>query len=433
MKIAIIGGGPAGSFCAIQILKLSKNCQHEVTIYDSKPFSRFGPPGCNLGAGVIARSIIETFKRHKIAIPPNVIQNVIKGFSFYTEGGERHLKIPDEKTFYSVFRGGGPRDVQHGESMSFDEAILEHAKSLGVDHAEVKFTDIDFPKTPGSPFALRDVNGKTYNADVVVGAFGVNSVFGKRIETKGFGYRSPRSINVCQAEMPVDDNFIAKSYGSNIKVLSLKIPGVRFVALTPKKGYITVTVIANKTSKQTLDRVLMDKRLLKHFPDGFVPPDDFCNCQPNLPVSPAKNPYSDGFVMIGDAHVSRYYKNGIGSAFRTATFAAENISAGKVSKNDFRNHYYRKCVETYYRDNMYGKGMFLLNDFISKSRFLSSVHLSLAEKGSVSSPEGRNIMDEILINLFTGESPYREIIFKTPFPKLQYEILKEILTKIWER
>ena len=58
-KIAIIGGGPAGSFFAhfAQKWSIQKGIDVSVTIFDGKDFLQRGPKGCNLCAGVIAESL----------------------------------------------------------------------------------------------------------------------------------------------------------------------------------------------------------------------------------------------------------------------------------------------------------------------------------------------------------------------------------------
>ncbi|GAF91895.1 unnamed protein product, partial [marine sediment metagenome] len=55
-KIAIIGGGPAGSLFAHFAQKWStqKDIDVSVTIFDGKDFLQREPKGCNLCAGVIA-------------------------------------------------------------------------------------------------------------------------------------------------------------------------------------------------------------------------------------------------------------------------------------------------------------------------------------------------------------------------------------------
>ena len=50
-------------------------------------------------------------------------------------------------------------------------------------------------------------------------------------------------------------------------------------------------------------------------------------------------PYADRIVFVGDAGVSRLYKDGIGAAYRTAKAAARAAVFQGVSADDFRRHY----------------------------------------------------------------------------------------------
>ena len=62
-RIAIIGGGPAGSFFALCALKHSRLTGRDVsvTIYEAKDFSRPGQAGCNMCAGLIPASVVGQF------------------------------------------------------------------------------------------------------------------------------------------------------------------------------------------------------------------------------------------------------------------------------------------------------------------------------------------------------------------------------------
>ena len=66
-KIAIIGGGPAGSFFAHFAQKWStqKGIDVSVTIFYGKDFLQRGPKGCNLCAGVIAESLNKRMKEEE--------------------------------------------------------------------------------------------------------------------------------------------------------------------------------------------------------------------------------------------------------------------------------------------------------------------------------------------------------------------------------
>jgi len=57
-------------------------------------------------------------------------------------------------------------------------------------------------------------------------------------------------------------------------------------------------------------------------PPGWTPDAYACHCAPRINVTGAVHPYADRMVFIGDAAVSRLYKDGIGAAYRAAKYAA---------------------------------------------------------------------------------------------------------------
>lgn len=416
MKIAIVGGGPAGSFCAIHLLRKARTLHApiEVVIFDPKLFDTSGPGGCNLCAGVITRPMIENLKAMQVPIKDDVVQRRIDGFVFITEGGLLEIKGGPEDEFFSVFRGSGPLiDPSRGGEESFDYFLLEHAKELGAVHIEELVRDISRPEAGSNRMVVSHGDGNDYLADVVVGAFGVNSALTKKLEGMGFGYRAPKFVVVGQAEFALPADFLAEAYGGRIKVLCLKFPNaehVKFVALTPKRDYVTVSLIGGGIRGEDIDSVFSDSRVLEHFPPGWRPPRQYCMCFPRLPYRQAEIPFADGIVMIGDAHVSRYYKNGIGSAFNTALWASENILEHGIGEKDFRRHYFRKCKAFYYRDNLLGRTLFGINDIISKNRILAPIQISSARMRRRKDSSKKGVIPQMLWSLFTGNRQYRDII-----------------------
>jgi len=417
VKIAIIGGGPAGSFCAIHLLRRAErlNKRIEVVIFDHKNFDRVGPGGCNLCAGVITRSMIENLKQMKVPITAEIIQRRIDGFVFISEGGSLEIKGSPEERFYSVFRGGGPIDHSCPGEESFDYFLLKHAKEMGAVHIEEPVNDISRTGDRSSKITVQYGRDGELHTDVVVGAFGVNSTLTKRFEEMGFGYRAPKVIRVGQAELTLPKEFIDKTYRSRIKIFCLEFPHcdkVKFVALTPKKGYVTASLIGKGVGEEEIKRVFADPRILAHFPQGWQLPQRYCKCFPRLPYQQARKPFSDGIVMIGDAHVSRFYKNGIGSAFNTASWAAENILDHGIRSTDFHDYYYLKCKEFYYGDNRVGRGLFRINDVIAKNRFLARIAVALTRGSKAQNIKEGGVLQQMLWSLFTGDLQYRDIILR---------------------
>ncbi len=64
-KIAIIGGGPAGSFFAYFASRYAVEMGIDVSIkiFDRKSFCQRGPRGCNMCAGVISENLFNNLER----------------------------------------------------------------------------------------------------------------------------------------------------------------------------------------------------------------------------------------------------------------------------------------------------------------------------------------------------------------------------------
>jgi hypothetical protein len=74
-RVAVVGGGPTGSFFSIFALKLAKMLDKKlkITIYDPKNFSKDGPAGCNKCAGIISELLVQTLAVEGINLPDSVV------------------------------------------------------------------------------------------------------------------------------------------------------------------------------------------------------------------------------------------------------------------------------------------------------------------------------------------------------------------------
>jgi hypothetical protein len=59
-----------------------------------------------------------------------------------------------------------------------------------------------------------------------------------------------------------------------------------------------------------------------------------------------KNPFTDRFVMVGDASISRIFKNGLESAYITSQLAVRAAFEKGISSEDFARHYYKPARKT---------------------------------------------------------------------------------------
>jgi flavin-dependent dehydrogenase len=425
-RIAIIGGGPAGTFFAHFCLKLArqKGLEVTVTILDGKNFLRQGPPGCNMCAGVISEPLFARLEEEGIRLPEGRVQRRIDAYQLQTADSNLLLAHPQGKkgAIRTVYRGSGPRFWPESSDVSFDDFLLSYVKGRGVHVIEQVVAEILLPDHARGPIRLLYGSPGSQTelaADLVVGAFGLNTALLKRITALGFGYRPPRFVHAFQAELRLGQDHIRTYLGDHIHVFSLGLNNIRFAALTPKREHATVSVIGLE------DATVSDlKELLAHpavhalLPPGDVLSDRYCRCRPRIGITPAKRPFTDRLVIVGDASCSRYFKNGIESAFVTAKLAAEAAFDAGVSKSAFSTHYWKRVSQTLVRDNLYGRLLFQVHDIAARYRLLNQTYCLVASS-SREDDQTAQLARRILWDMFTGNVPYRAIFFRGLNPRLQ--------------
>ena len=129
LRVAIIGAGPAGSLCAIALLRRATDRGRAVavTLFDRKRFCAFGPRGCNLCAGVISDTLIRNLESLGALIPPSLIQDRIRAYRLETRVGSLRIERPSRSVIYTVYRGMGPVGLEYDEARSFDHFLLRTA------------------------------------------------------------------------------------------------------------------------------------------------------------------------------------------------------------------------------------------------------------------------------------------------------------------
>lgn len=429
-KIAIIGGGPAGSFFAHFASRFAKKMglNISITIFDKKSFIKRGPEGCNMCAGVISENLVDKLQKQHIIIPQSRIQRVIDGYYFQTQNEGVLLKHPNpsrSSKIITVYRGNGPCYSSYGENISFDDFLMEDVHKQGVNIVHESVKEVILPKNPTD--LIRVIFGKTespqeMSADLVVGAFGVNTAMMEKVSRMGFGYRPPKTVRTCQAELPLGRSTIEKLFGNNIHVFALGIKRLKFAAITPKADYVTVNLVGKgDLTKADLIDFFKHPAVRRVLPEGWQMPESYCMCFSKIPVTHAKHPYTNRLAILGDASISRTYKSGIESAFNMAYLAAKTAFSQGVSEQAFENGYYKEAKRVLIRDNFYGKLILLLNDYIFSQKEITDAHLSLL-KGGKNLPVAR-LFNEILWNMVTGNVTYKEIFLKTINPLVLTRIL----------
>ncbi len=422
-RIVIVGGGPAGSFFANFALHLAKEkgIDISVQIFDRRSFLKCGQSGCNMCAGVISDSLYEKLKDSNIIIPETKIQQLIDGYYFQTQDCGLQLYHPRKRHkphIMTVFRGGGPISEAQHENISFDDYLLQHAENHGAVVSNATVEEIDVPPTFGAPVDMviaKEGVRTNIQADLVVGAFGLNTTIVKRMLGWNVKYKPPKSVHACNAELHLGSAYIKEHFDSNIYCFALGIDPIKFAAFTPKGDYVTVTLVGKKdVTKMHLVKFLEHPIVKDLLPKGWQIPRNLCICFPKIPITHAKAPYANRLVMIGDASISRFYKSGIESAFTTAQLAAKTAFEEGVTANAFKNNYYKKALKLLGRDNLFGHAIYSINGFVTKHKSLLTPYLENAKKNPDSWVAKR--MNEILWGMVTGHLQYEKIFFKLASP-----------------
>ncbi|NOY70560.1 MAG: cyclic nucleotide-binding domain-containing protein [Deltaproteobacteria bacterium] len=415
-QVAVIGGGPAGSFFSHFLLDLAKRADMNIAvdIYDPKDFLRFGPIGCNHCGGIVSESLVQIMAAEGINIPETVAQRGIDAYVLHTDVDSVRIDTPlQEKRIAAMFRGGGPLGTSDATWEGFDGFLQNLTRDSGAKIIPEKVKAIDFDDTGRPVVTTRGDTSKTY--DLLVGAVGVNSPFLKVIEKLDFGYRPPEITKTTICEFYMGQELAKRYFGDAMHVFLLNIPGLRFAALIPKGNFITLALLGEKIDKEFLDSFLKSPEVKKCFPPDWDLPKEYkCRCSSYINIRGALQPFADRVLLVGDCAASKLYKNGIGAAYVTAKAGATTAILHGISAGDFKQNYWPAC-KSINTDNAFGRIIFAITRQIQKSKFLKRGVLRVVAKESKKEGKHRH-MSSVLWDTFTGSAPYRNIILRSMRP-----------------
>src|SRR3990170_8575613 len=416
-SIGVIGAGPAGTFFALHTISLLKERGRtaEITLVDRKTFDASGPSGCNMCAGAIGSVMVEKVRKPGLTVGGQVIRRIADGYEIHGMDVSVNVVTPQRGAIYTVFRGGGPGGST-GARKSFDQFLLDAAVGRGAKFLHERVERIE--KVPGG-YRLVFPDGNSRRFDFLVGAFGVNTAIVGKLR---IGYVPPRTWHTVQAELPADSDFIVGRLRNRIHIVPATGKRIRFLAITPKDDFLTLTGIGEHVRIADLERERAENPVLS----GLLPPGTkvLCHCHPKVPVGIARNPFSDRVAIVGDAFISRYLKNGIESSHDTSRILAEGILRSGISAKDLRNHFYRPCLRQFRYDNVWGKALFGVYEGILRKGRFSEAYLKCVS-GEAAARKGSQA--HILWSVFAGDAPYRAIAREAFTPRSIYELSKGIL------
>jgi flavin-dependent dehydrogenase len=424
-RIAVLGGGPAGSFFTIFALDLASRMGLEITvdIYEAKSFFKTGPIGCNHCGGIVSESLVQALSAEGIILPSEVIRRGIETYTLHLEQGSTIIEtIFQEQRIASMFRGAGPLGASDKTRKSFDGYLLGLCREKGAEIVEDKVVEARM-LDDGVVLSTKNSN-KQY--DLLVGASGLNP------KTLGI-YRSlipkfkpPKTTKTYICEYHLGNEKINQHFGDSMHVFLLNVAHIKFGALIPKGDYVTLVLLGDSIDKQVVESFINSTEVKACFPEDIDLRESCpCQCFPSINVAHAQMPYADRIVLIGDTSSSKLYKNGIGAAYITAKAAANTVIFDGISKKDFKRSF-RPVCRSLDIDNGIGKLIFIVTTVIQKSSLLKrGLFRMVIEEQSDKSSKKR--MSSVLWDTFTGSAPYTSILLRTVHPRVLIMLIWNII------
>ena len=392
----------------MHLLWLSSEAQLnlEVIILEPRDFNRPGPGGCNKCAGILSSNLIQNMARIGLTIPEEVIQAVIDRYILNIDHAQLPLHSQNSaRRIVSVYRGAGPR-LNDGLPLpaSFDGWLLAEAQKRGA-----RLIKAHVRAVRAAPRPLVFTTHEEIQADLVIMATGVNS---RSPLDLAWGYEPPLTETMAQDEIRTADRMLE----NGVHIFLEKPAGLIFGALIPKGRYTNLSLLGHGLPADAVSQFLeahgmetlaQDKNKL------------LCGCSPRIAISTARGYYADRLVVVGDAAVTRLYKDGIGSAFITAEAAARTAIFRGVSRQDFLAGYHPAC-QRIAADNLFGRLLFRLWSLIFHIPLLrKSWTRSIRNEGNQSGDQ--RIHTRVLWGVFTGDDSYRNLFWMSvSFPALKH-------------
>lgn len=424
-RVAVIGGGPAGSFFAYFLLKMAAtvDLRVEVDIWEPRSFLQSGPAGCNHCGGIVSESLVQILATEGIKLPPGVVQSGIESYVVHMDVGSVTIASPArEQRIAALYRGNGPRGGEAMAGVGFDRYLQDLVVQRGARVVRKLVTGLKW--RDGYPW-LCEADGRETKYDLVTIASGVNSNFLGRLE--GFpASPGPKTTRTYICEFRSTREEIQRVLGNSMHVFLLDLPRLEFAAIIPKGEHITMCMLGDDLDQALVDRFLQSPVVRPCLPPSVKPA--VCTCSPLINMGGMTQPFADRLLLIGDSGVTRLYKDGIGAAFRTSKAAALTAVLQGVSKEAFQQHYWPAC-RAIAADNVLGKVIFLTTTIFKHSRLCRRAILRMTRREQAQ--RGAGHMSSVLWNMFTGSAPYREIFLGTLHPGFLGGLAWNLAAGLW--
>ena len=438
--IAVVGGGPAGSFFAIRLLRQARQLgrsihviilekKTEICFYRPVPFCSW--EGCNYCAGGVSPRLMDILRENGIAVPEEVIESRPTEIIVHGDWKSIQLPVPEDREMVSVFRGSKPRQ-RTGRYVNFDTFLLHIAVDEGAEVITAEATDVRYSDGGRPVVSYRTVLEQgsrlpdaSVEADFAVFAGGVNRSPGMDLSTDPLcaalrlmipKLRPPKVRRAVIAELTAGEDELRALEGElHFMQYGSRDLHIEMASLMPKDGWVTAVLVGKSVDRAAPGESL---ELVRRFVDlphirRLLPPrvevTPRCSCHPNMTIGAAKHPFGDRVALIGDLAVSRLYKDGLYSAYETSAALADCVLHEGVGEAGLARGYGR-VVRAFDADNRYGRAIFLLSHWVFSHPNLSRVLYQAVLSERKTTPRDRRRLEPVLWRVASGDDTYRRIL-----------------------
>ena len=435
-RVAVIGGGPAGSFFSYFLLQMAERIglKIQVDIYEPRDFDTPGPTGCNMCGGVLYESLVQSLAVDGINLPETVVRRGVEHNMLHLDIGSVCIQTPRrEKRIATTFRGIGPRGLMDFSREGLDSFLLNLAEKQGARHIRGRVGEVGriTHSDQNERVRIKIPGGQFQIYDLVAVTTGVNTAILKLFREMEFGYQAPHTAKLLVREYYLGKEEISECLEDAFHAFLLDIPGLDYGAIVPKGDYVTVCLLSSQGDlhPKAMDTFLNHPSVRRLLPPDFSAEHFACGCGPRISIQGSPQPFGDRIVFIGDCGVSRLYKDGIGAAYRTAKAAARTAIFQGVSAKDFEQYYLPVCRKME-KDNRIGRWLFMVIRRINKIHFARRAVLRMVsseQDGKASIERG---MSMVVWDMLTGGAPYKEVLLRVLRPVFLIQFLWSMVVSL---
>ena len=388
-SVAIIGGGPGGTACAIALLHQAAELGRDihVTIYEGKVFAE--DTHHNQCAGVVSPPITDILENQlKVPFPFQLVQRKITGYVLH--GNRRSLVLdgPKDKPSYAMRRN------------EFDHYMLEQARQAGAEIVRGRVTDLEFHDDGVHVYSESDYR----HVSVVVAAFGLDDGTAT-IFSRTTNYKQPRFLQSIVTKFHPPSEFM----GPGVCRIHAFLPAalqIEFGAITPKTNHVTINTAGAHLDTHWMETFLASPGVREAipFPAGTDSLDTLHlpYFKGRFPISIARSFYGNRYVLVGDAAglVRAFKGKGINSACLSGIWAAQCMLRSGVSRQAFADDYVNSC-HAILIDLPYGKAV--------RRLVILGSRLGLVDS-AIATAEREPALQQALFDAVSGHRNYRDII-----------------------